>query len=55
MELDGYGLAVGCKADLVLIPGETVAEAIVTRSPKRRVVKTGKIVARDGVSTMKAP
>jgi cytosine/adenosine deaminase-related metal-dependent hydrolase len=55
MELEGYGLAIGCKADLVIIPGETIAEAIVTRSPKRRVVKAGKIVARDGVSTMKAP
>jgi cytosine/creatinine deaminase len=55
MELEDYGLAVGNKADLVIIPGESVAEAIVTRSPKRRVVKAGKIVARDGVSIMKTP
>lgn len=55
MGLDGYGVGEGCKADVVIVPGETVAEAIVTRSPKRRVVKAGRIVARDGVSTMKAP
>lgn len=55
MELKDYGLAVGCKADLVIVPGSSVAEAIVTRSPKRRVVKSGKVVARDGVSIMKAP
>ena len=55
MELEGYGVAEGCKADLVIAPGETVAEAIVTRSPKRRVIKGGKVVARDGVSIMKAP
>ena len=55
MELKNYGLAVGCKADLVIVPGESVAEAIVTRSPKRRVVKAGKIVARDGVSILQAP
>ncbi|GAU83753.1 amidohydrolase family protein [Bosea sp. BIWAKO-01] len=55
MELDGYGLNQGCRADLVLVPGATLAEAIVTRSPKRRVVKSGKIVARDGVSIKSAP
>ncbi|KFC73877.1 putative amidohydrolase family protein [Bosea sp. LC85] len=55
MELDGYGVNQGCRADLVLVPGETLAEAIVTRSPKRRVVKGGKVVARDGVSIKSAP
>ncbi|AMJ62893.1 amidohydrolase family protein [Bosea sp. PAMC 26642] len=55
MEIDGYGLSVGCNADLVILPGETMAEAIVTRSPRRRVVKAGRIVARDGVSIRTAP
>ncbi len=55
MELEGYGVAVGDKADLVLLPGETLAEAIVTRSPDRRVIKRGRIVARGGVSVMAAP
>jgi cytosine/adenosine deaminase-related metal-dependent hydrolase len=54
MELEGYGLGEGCAADLVILPGETVAEAIVTRSPKRRVVKRGAIVARDGTSVRNA-
>jgi cytosine/adenosine deaminase-related metal-dependent hydrolase len=55
MEIEGYGLTEGSTADFVILPGETVAEAIVTRSPKRRVVKRGKVVARDGVSIRTAP
>ncbi len=55
MELEGYGLAVGDKADMVLLPGETLAEAIVTRSSDRRVIKRGAIVARDGACLRKAP
>ncbi|RDJ23156.1 cytosine deaminase [Bosea caraganae] len=55
MEVAGYGIDEGFIADLVLVPGETVAEAIVTRSPRRRVIKRGKIVARDGVSIRTAP
>jgi cytosine/adenosine deaminase-related metal-dependent hydrolase len=55
MEIEGYGLGEGCKADLVILPGETLAEAIVTRSPSRRVVKNGRIVARDGVSIRTVP
>ena len=55
MGLKDYGLHVGAQADLVLLPGETLAEAIVTRSPARRVIKRGRIVARDGVSILPAP
>jgi cytosine deaminase len=55
MEITGYGLEQGCAADLVLLPGESVAEAVVTRSPKRRVLKRGKMVARDGVPIRSAP
>lgn len=55
MEIAGYGLDVGCVADLVILPGEALAEAIVTRSPRRRVVKRGLVVARDGVSIKAAP
>lgn len=55
MEIEGYGIEPGCKADFVILPGETVAEALVTRSPRRRVVKGGRIVARDGVSIRTAP
>ena len=52
MNLDGYGVGQGCKADLLLVPGETLAEVVVTRSPRRRVIKAGRIVARDGISIM---
>jgi cytosine/creatinine deaminase len=55
MELADYGVAVGCKADLVLVPGESLSDAVVSRSPLRRVIKGGKVVSRDGVSIMKAP
>ncbi len=53
MQLDSYGIAAGCMADLLIVPGQTMAEAVVTRSPKRRVIKAGRVVARDGVSTAK--
>ncbi|MBF9232305.1 amidohydrolase family protein [Microvirga alba] len=55
MELEGYGLEPGCKADLVLLEGETLAEAIVSRRKRKFVVKTGRIVARDGEALLKAP
>jgi cytosine deaminase len=55
MGIDDYGLAEGSVADLVILPGDTVAEAIVARPHKRRVVKRGRIVARDGVPLRSAP
>jgi len=48
MELADYGLDVGCVADLVILPGETVVEAVVARPADRTVVKRGRIVARHG-------
>jgi cytosine deaminase len=44
-----YGLEPGCRADLVLVRAETVAEAIVAAPPRALVVSAGHIVARDGV------
>jgi cytosine/adenosine deaminase-related metal-dependent hydrolase len=55
MEIADYGLAEGCAADLVILPGETIAEAVVTRSPRRRVIKRGRIVARHGEPARSAP
>lgn len=55
MGIADYGLREGAAADLVLVPGETVAEAVVTRSPRRLVVKRGQVVARDGLSILTAP
>ena len=45
----GYGLEVGCRADFVVVPGETLAEAVVSRPPRTLVVKGGVVVARDGI------
>ena len=42
-----YGLAPGCRADLVLMQAETLAEAIVAGSPRTLVVASGRVVARD--------
>ncbi len=55
MGLKGYGLDVGDKGDFVLVAGESVADAIVSRKPRQLVVKRGKIVARDGKSVRTAP
>lgn len=55
MALAGYGIGTGCNADLLIVPGESVADAIVSRTPNRRVIKRGQVVARNGVSILKAP
>lgn len=46
--LQGYGLDVGDKANLLLLPAENLAAAVVERSPQRTVISRGAIVARDG-------
>lgn len=48
--LAGYGLEVGCAADVVLLKSETPAEAVVNRPVRKWVVKGGRVVARDGGS-----
>lgn len=47
--LSKYGLAVGKQADFVCVQAETLAEAVVSRPRRLRVVKRGNIVAQDGV------
>lgn len=44
----GYGLAPGCRADLVLVPAQGIAHAVCARPPRSLVVANGRIVARDG-------
>ena len=44
----GYGLAVGDRADLVLVDAATVAEAVVVAPPRRLVVAAGRGGARAG-------
>ena len=42
-------------ADLVLVDAECVAEAVAAPSPRKLVVKRGRIVARDGRALEGAP
>jgi cytosine/adenosine deaminase-related metal-dependent hydrolase len=55
MRLEDYGVAVGCIADLFVVPGETITDAVVTRPPRALVIKRGRVVARDGVACVTAP
>ncbi|RTM10903.1 MAG: cytosine deaminase [Hyphomicrobiales bacterium] len=48
MALERYGLAPGCWGDVVLLEGETVADAVVSHLPRALVVKRGTVVARAG-------
>ncbi len=48
-------LAVGAAGDLVLVAGESLAEAVVTHAPRKLVVKDGRVTARDGASLLQAP
>jgi cytosine/adenosine deaminase-related metal-dependent hydrolase len=46
--LADYGLAPGCRADLLLLPAETVAEAVAQCPRGRMVLRRGRLVAQDG-------
>jgi cytosine/adenosine deaminase-related metal-dependent hydrolase len=43
-----YGLEVGCRADLVVVPGDTPAEAVINRPVRSFVIKGGILVAQGG-------
>jgi len=43
--LDGYGLAPGCHADLVILDAGSTVEAIRLRAPRRFVLRRGQVVA----------
>jgi cytosine/creatinine deaminase len=55
MRLEGYGLKVGAKADLIVVKGETITHATVARPVRKLVIKHGKVVARDGLCIRTAP
>ena len=46
--LDRYGLAVGDRADFVVLPGETLGELVAMRPPRTLVISGGRVVARNG-------
>ncbi len=55
MALDGYGIEPGCNADLVLLEGETLAEAVANRAPRPLVMKGGRVTAERGECVLEAP
>jgi cytosine deaminase len=48
MRLDGYGLALGGRADLVVVAAPSVQEAYRTQPPRLAVVHDGRVVAQNG-------
>jgi cytosine deaminase len=48
MRLPGYGLAVGCRADLVIVAAPSVQEAYRTQPPRLAVIHDGRVVAENG-------
>jgi cytosine/creatinine deaminase len=46
LALDGYGLEVGCRADMVLLDAHSVSEALRTHPARLAVVRGGSVVAR---------
>jgi cytosine deaminase len=55
MELENYGLKVGCDADFTLLVGQTLAHAVVEVAPRPLVVKRGRVVARQGQAVVEMP
>jgi cytosine deaminase len=49
--IDGYGLAEGCCADLVVLDARDAAQAITEQSEKLYVIKRGRVVARNTRTT----
>ena len=49
--LEGYGLAVGCSADLVLLQARSPVEAIRLRATRLAVVRRGAVIARTQAAT----
>ncbi len=55
MGVAGHGVEVGCNADLALVSGSTLAEAVATGGPVALTVKAGRIIGRAGNPVMEAP
>ncbi|MBN8294386.1 amidohydrolase family protein [Rhodobacter sp. NTK016B] len=51
MGLEGYGLDVGCKADMVLLQARDPGEAIRLRPNRQAVIRRGKVVAETAPET----
>ena len=55
MGVQGYGLTPGCAADITLLAGRTLAEAVADGAPRLLTVKSGRVTARHGQPLTKAP
>jgi cytosine deaminase len=51
MGLEGYGIAVGNKADMVLLQARDTVEAIRLRATRLLVIRSGKVIARTPAAT----
>ena len=51
MNLDGYGVAEGCKANLVLLQATNKVDAIRLRAHRLAVVRAGRIVSSSAETT----
>lgn len=45
MQLDGYGVAVGCKADCIVLDAKSALDAIRLRANRLQVIKAGAVIA----------
>jgi cytosine deaminase len=45
MQLDGYGLAVGCNADMIVLQAHDTIEAIRLRARRLAVIRRGRVIA----------
>ena len=51
--LEGYGIAVGCRADLVLLQARDPVEAIRLRAARLAVIRGGRVIASTAPATVK--
>ena len=51
LQLEGYGLDVGCKADMVLLQASDAIEAIRLKATRLKVIKGGKIISETAPRT----
>jgi cytosine deaminase len=49
--LEGYGIAVGCKADMVVLQARDCVEAIRLRATRLMVIRAGKVISRTPAAT----
>ena len=49
LDIPSYGITIGAPADFIVVEAGSLAEAVASRPRRKLVVKSGRIVARDGV------